>query len=172
MIFLAAAEGGGGFNPLAFDPAATILAWITFLVALAVLTKVCWRPLLNAVREREERIARNIESAEAARKEAESLLERYRSQMAEARQEVNRLLEEGRASAEKMKKEIVEKARREAEAARERAQREIELARDRALEQLRAEAVDLSIAVSSRILERSLDDRDHRKLAQDILDAI
>ena len=172
MIFLAAAEGGGGFNPLAFDPAAMILAWITFLVALAVLTKVCWRPLLAAVRDREERIARNIEAAETARKEAEGLLEQYRSQMAEARQEVNRLLDEGRASAEKMKKEIVEEARKEAETARERAQREIELARDRALEQLRTEAVDLSIAVSSRILERSLDDQDHRKLAQDILNEI
>lgn len=172
MIVLAAAEGGGGFNPLAFDPAAMVLAWITFLVALAVLTKVCWRPLLNAVREREDRIARNIEAAEAARKEAEGLLDQYRTRMAEAKQEVNRLLEDGRSSAEKVKKEIVEEARKEAETARERAHREIELARDRALDQLRNEAVDLSITISSRILERSLDDGDHRKLAQDILNEI
>ena len=172
FIILASSEGGGGFNPLEFDSSALILAWITFLVALGVLTKVCWKPLLTAVKEREERIANNIESAENARTEAEGMLKRYEDQLANSRQEIDRLLEEGRSSAEKLKKEIVDKAHHEAEAAKERANKEIELARDRALDQIRTEAIDLSISISSRILERSLDDADHRKLAQDILKEI
>ena len=65
FIILASSEGGGGFNPLEFDASALILAWMTFLVALLVLGKVCWKPLLAAVREREERIAKNIDSAAA-----------------------------------------------------------------------------------------------------------
>jgi F-type H+-transporting ATPase subunit b len=169
FIILASSEGGGGFNPLQFDPNALFLTWATFLIALVLLTKFCWKPLLNAVREREERIAKNIESAESAKTEAEELLKRYNEQIENSKEEVSRLVEEGRTTAEKLKKEILEKAHAEADAARNRAGKEIDLARDRALEQIRAEAVDLSISVASRILERSLDDADHRKLAQDIL---
>lgn len=172
FIILASSEGGGGFNPLEFDSSALILAWITFLVALSVLTKVCWKPLLAAVKEREERISNNIDSAKNARTEAEEMLKRYEDQLANSRQEIDRLLEDGRTSAEKLKKEIVEKAHHEAETAKERANKEIGLARDRALDQIRTEAIDLSISISSRILERSLDDADHRKLAQDILKEI
>lgn len=172
FIIMASAEGGEGFNPMAFDPAALILTWITFLIALAILTKACWKPLLAAVREREDRIADNINSAKAAKEEAETMLKQYQEQMASAKQEVRDLIDEGRVSAEKLKKEILEKAKEEADAAKERAGKEINLARDQALDQIRTEAVDLSITVASRILERSLEDADHRKLAQDILEEV
>ena len=172
LVMLASAEGGEGFNPLSLDFGAVILTWITFLVSLAILTKTCWKPILKSAREREERIAQSIKSAEDAEARAEDLLKKYTSQLDGAKQEVNALIEEGRASAEKLKKEILEKANAEAEAARNRANKEIELAKDKALEQIRTEAVDLSIAVASRILERSMDDQDHRKMAQDILDEV
>ncbi len=155
-----------------FDPAALILSWITFLIALIILTKLCWRPLLDAVKDREERIAGNIKSAEDAKTEAEEMLKKYDLQLQDAKQDVDRLLDEGRASSEKIKKEILEKAQQEADAARNKANKEIELARDSALEQIRTEAIDLSISVASRILERSLDDEDHRKLARDILEKV
>jgi len=172
LVMLASAEGGGEFNPLSLDFGAVLLTWITFLIALAILTKACWKPILQSAREREDRIANNIKSAEGAKAEAEDMLKKYTSQLEGAKQEVNALIDEGRVSAEKLKKEILEKANTEAESARNRASKEIELAKDKALEQIRTEAVDLSIAVASRILERSMDDADHRKMAQDILDEV
>jgi len=171
-FIILAAEEGGGFNPMLFDPGALLLTWITFLVSLFILTRYCWRPILNSARSREERIANNLKEAETARIEAEKMLKSYQAQVDSARQEVGRLVEEGRTAADKLKKEILEKANQEAEAARDRAGREIDLAKDRALEQIRSEAIDLSIAVASRILERSLNDQDHRKLAQDILEKV
>ncbi|MHC4942647.1 MAG: F0F1 ATP synthase subunit B [Planctomycetota bacterium] len=172
LLILAASGGGEGFTPIVFRPDALVLTWITFLVTLVILTKFCWRPILNSAREREERIANDIKSAQSARTEAEEMLQRYQSQLENARQEVSQLIDEGRTSAEKLKKEILEKANQESEAARNRANKEIELARDQALEQIRTEAIDLSITVASRILERSLDDDDHRKLAKDILEKV
>ena len=100
------------------------------------------------------------------------MLKKYQSQLDSAKQEVSSLIEQGRTSAEKLKKEILEKAGTEAESARNRANKEIELATEKALEQIRTEAIDLSITVASRIIERSLDDADHRKLAQDILEEV
>jgi len=172
LIILASSDGGEGFTPMFFDPGAVVLTWITFLVTLVILTRFCWKPILTAAREREERIANDLKSAENAKTEAEQMLQRYQAQLENARQEVGQLIEEGRVSAEKLKKEILEKANQESESARARANKEIELARDQALAQIRTEAIDLSILVASRVLERSLDDADHRKLAQDILEKV
>ncbi|MFH1999696.1 MAG: F0F1 ATP synthase subunit B [Planctomycetota bacterium] len=172
LIILASGDGGEGFNPMVFDSGALVLTWITFGIAFFILGRFCWKPILTSAREREDRIAENIRSAETARTEAENLLKKYQSQLENSKQEVSNLLEEGRSAAGKLKKEILEKANQDAEAARDRANKEIDLARDRALEQIRTEAIDLSIAVASRILDRSLDDADHRKLAQDILEKV
>jgi len=170
LINIASSEGGGGFsNPLQFDPSAFALTWITFIIAFVILSKACWKPLLSAVKDREDRIANNIQSAESAKTEAEDMLKKYQEQLAASKDEVNKLIEEGRTSAEKLKNEILEQAKQDADSVRDRASKEINLARDSALEQIRNEAIDLSITVASKILERSLDDADHKKLAQDIL---
>ncbi len=170
MIFLA--SGGGSLNPLAFDPSATILTLITFVVALVILTKMAWKPILQAAKDREDRIAANIESAEQARVEAEKLALEYKQQLDDAKAEVAKLLDEGRREATELKQDIVSKANSEAEAARDRANKEIGLAQDKALAAIREEAVDLSLSVASKVLERSLDDQDHRKLASNILEQI
>lgn len=170
LLYLA--SEGTSLNPLKFDPGATLLTWITFGIALVVLWKMCWAPILKAAKEREERIAGNIRSADEARKEAEQLASRYKQQLEDARREVAQLLEEGRREAAAVKQDIVAKAHSEAESARERASREIDLARDKAIAQLREESVDLSIAIASKILEQSVDDEAHRKLAADILQKI
>jgi len=170
MFFLAAE--GTKLNPLAFDPSAMILTLLTFVVSLIVLTKMCWNPILKAAREREERIAGNIKASEKAREDAENLAATYKQKLEEARAEVAMLLEEGRREAAGLKEEIVGKARSEAEAARDRAGREIDLARDKAIAQLRAETVDLSLTIASEVLETSLDDESHKRLAAGILERL
>ena len=167
MLFLA--SEGGSLDPLAFDPGAMILTLITFGISFVVLTKVCWKPILKAAKAREDRIADNLRAADEARAEAEKLAEGYKKQLEDAKAEVAALLEEGRREAGERKQEIVSKAHSEAESARDRANREIDLAREKAVAQLRAESVDLSIAIASKVIGSSLDDEGHRKLASDML---
>ena len=169
LIFIAS---GASLDPLAWDPSALVLTWITFIVALVLLTLMCWKPILKAAKDREDRIAENIRSADEARVKAEEMAAQYKQQLEDAKAEVAALLEDGRREAGELKKDIVDKANSEAQAARDRAGREIDLARDKAVAEIRAEAVDLSISVASRVLEKSLDSDDHRKLATDILDRI
>ena len=170
LIYLA--SEGASLNPLAFDPSAFILSLITFAVALFLLTKMCWKPILKAAKDREDRIAENISAAEKSKAEAEEMAAQYKQQLDEAKAEVASLLEEGRRQANDLKQDIVNKANSEAESARDRANREIDLAREKAINEIRTEAVDLSISIASKVLDRSLDDGDHRKLAGDILEQI
>jgi len=166
---LALAEGGG-FNPLQFDPAATALTVITLLILLALLAAFAWKPILGAIEAREKRIEDAIGKAESDRKSAESMLADYKSRVANVEQELAALREKARVDAESLRSDIRGRAEKEAAAATEKARRDIELARNQALSDIRKEAVGLGLAVAGKVVGKSLDDADRRRLAQEVVD--
>jgi F-type H+-transporting ATPase subunit b len=159
-----------GFDPLAFDPSAMVLTVATFIVLLLILSKVAWKPLLAAIEQREKRIEDAIAKAEADRKAAEGLLSEYRARVANVEQEVAALREKGRQDAESLRADIRARAEHEAAAATEKARRDIELAKNQAVADIRREAVGLGLAVAGKVVGRSLDDADRRRLAQEVID--
>jgi F-type H+-transporting ATPase subunit b len=64
-----------------------------------------------------------------------------------------------------MKQDILEKARAESEKVLERAHRQMELETEQAIQTIRAQAADLALRAAEKVLERSLTDADHRRLA-------
>jgi len=165
---LAAEEAG--FDPLAFDPSAMWLTFATFVVLLLILAKVAWKPMLAAIEKREKRIEDAIGKAEADRKEAERLLAEYQARVSNVAAELAALREKGRLEAEAQRAELRARAEAEAAATTEKARREIELARTQAVADLRREAVTLGLAVAGKVVGRSLDDADRRRLAQEVID--
>ena len=159
-----------GFDPLAFDPSAMVLTVATFIVLLLILSKVAWKPLLAAIEAREKRIEDAISKAESDRKSAEVLLSEYRARVANVEQEVAALREKGRQDAEALRADIRARAEKEGAAATEKARRDIELAKNQAVADLRREAVGLGLAVAGKVVGRSLDDADRRRLAQEVID--
>ncbi len=159
----------GGFNPLHFDPGATALTIITFVSLLLLLGKFAWGPILAAIEQREKRIEDALAQSEADRKEAERLLADYRGRVANVQGEVAALLEKGQKDAEALRAEMRTRAEAEAAAVSERARREIESAKLQALVEIRKEAVGLGLAVAGKVVGKSLDDADRRRLAQDVV---
>ena len=159
-----------GFDPLAFDPSAMVLTLVTFVVLLLILSKVAWKPLLAAIEAREKRIDDAISKAEADRKSAEAMLAEYKARVAGVEQELAALREKGRMDAEALRADIRGKAESEAAAATEKARRDIELAKNQAVADIRREAVGLGLAVAGKVVGRSLDDADRRRLAQEVID--
>lgn len=166
MFLLLAA---GNFNPLAFDPSAFWLTWITFLALLFVLGKFVWKPTLKAIETREGRIEESIKQAEADRKHGNELLQKYEQQLAEAAQDAAAVREQARSDAESLAAELKARAEADARARIERATAEIELARNQALQDLRKEAVMLGMAVATRVVGRSLDGDDQQRLANEVV---
>src|SRR6266516_772276 len=100
-------------------PATNELIWgtVAFLLFLLLLWRAgVWRRLGQAMDDRATRIRTDLEKAEAARREAEELVERRRRQLAEARSEAAGIVEEARQRAEDVRREML--ARAEAEAGR------------------------------------------------------
>lgn len=164
----AAAEGG------LLDVNVGLMFWtiLIFLIVLAILYKMAYPAILGAVEAREARIEELLASAQRDRDEASRLLEEQRARHEELRAQVQELLAEGRTAGERLRDEIVAEARQEQQAIAERARREIEQQTARAMAEVRAQAVDLSIAAASKLVQKDLDDEGNRRFVRDFLDRL
>jgi F-type H+-transporting ATPase subunit b len=154
---------------LELNPGLAIWTAITFFILLFVLKKIAWKPLLNALQSREERISSSLELAEKAKEDAEQLLEENKRNLQRAEEQAQQAIREGRATAERLKNEIVEKANASSRRMIEQAKDEIQREKETALNELRREVVDLAIQAASKILGEELDERHHRKVVEGFL---
>jgi F-type H+-transporting ATPase subunit b len=106
---------------------------------------------------REEKIRSDLERAETAKSESEQVLEQYRGQLADARNEATRILEEARQAADQMRRDLVARAESDAADIRTRAQQDVQLTTERAMADLQRRVADLSIDLAEVIVKRNLD---------------
>ena len=142
---------------------------VVFLLLLAVLWRYAYPALLGAVEARERALQEQLDEAERNRAESAALLAEHKKLLAEARTQAPGFLVEARTSAEKERALAMEKTLQEQQQLLERARREIGAERDRALAELRAEAVELSLAAASKLIGERLDSDGDRKLVQQYL---
>jgi F-type H+-transporting ATPase subunit b len=166
----AEAEEKGSFTDLKI--ATAIWAWVAFLVTFAILSKVAWPGLAAKMEARELRIAEGLKAAEEAEARAREIADRQEQLLAEARQEAQKLLAEARAAAENVKNDLLRQTQEEIAAERERAKKEIGLERNKAIEELKLATVELTLQASARLLKRELQDADHRRLAQEVVEEV
>lgn len=157
-----------------FDINTGLILWtlIVFGLLLVLLWRFAWPAILSSVEERERRIQNQLEEAAAARAEAQRLLDEHRTLVAGARGEAQELIAKAKAVAQKEREALIARGHEEQERILERARREIAEERDKAIQALRREAVDLSIAAASRLVEANLDSEANRRLVSDYLAAL
>ena len=157
-------------NPLVqTDPGLFIWTIVTFLILLALLAKFAWRPLLQALETRQNAIRKSLDDAQQARIELERLNQESAQIIARARVDADAIITQSRADGERLREEIRQKARGEADLIVKNAERQIQLETSRALEQIRREAVDLSVMIASKIIQRNLSKADNEKLIDEAL---
>jgi F-type H+-transporting ATPase subunit b len=159
-----------GDNPLVQpDPGLFIWTILTFLVLLALLAKFAWRPLLEALESRQESIRKSLDDAHKAKQELERLQQESAQIIRQARVEADAIITRSRSDAERLREEMRQKARAEADAIVKNAERQIQLETTRALQQIRTEAVDLSVMIASKIIQRNLSKEDNERLIDEAL---
>ncbi|MCH1534747.1 MAG: F0F1 ATP synthase subunit B [Schleiferiaceae bacterium] len=129
---------------------------LVFLLLIFVLKKYAWKPILNAVNEREQSIEDALKAAEKARLEMESLQESNEAILKEAREERERILKEARDMKNKMIAEAKDAAATEADKAIVSAKAAIEAEKTAAIDELKNQAASLSIDVAEKILGQEL----------------
>jgi F-type H+-transporting ATPase subunit b len=111
----------------------------------------------KAMQARTERIRTNVDEAQRVRDEAEQILRDYQAQLADARNEGNRIIEEARQAAEQVRKDLVRKAEEEAAELRRRNEQDLRAAQDRVLDQLKSQVRTLALDLAEKVVAANLD---------------
>jgi F-type H+-transporting ATPase subunit b len=162
-----ASEGGGGSL---IEVNWTLgVQLISFLLLLAVLYKLMYRPLVGALEGRSAAIQQQLAEAQAAREEAQRQLgameERIRAAQADAQALRERALREAAELRERLSAEARQEAARLVEAAQAQIGQEVRRARA----ELRAEVGVLATQIAERLVRKSLSDEDHQRLVREAL---
>ncbi len=160
-------------NPLVqVDPGLFIWTIITFLVLLTLLAKFAWGPLLKALESRQNLIRKSLDDAQQATQELERVNQESLQILRTARVEAESIISQSRSAADSLREEIKQKARAEGAALVRNAERQIQLETARALQQIRHEAVDLSVMIASKLIGRNLSKDDNARLIDEALQQI
>lgn len=142
---------------------------IAFIVFIFILGKFAWRPMLNALQERENSIRDSLDAAENAMNKAEKISKENDAALREAEIMAQKIRKEAVEEAELLRVDRIEKAKKEADELVEHARNTIEQEKKRALIELRKEVADLAIRAASTILDAELDAEKNRKLVNNFL---
>lgn len=125
---------------------------VNFLILVYLLKRFLYRPVLDAMDRREQRIAGRLSEAAEREQAAEREAEDYRAQRRELEEQRQQMLERVESEAEDRRRELMEAARRAAEQAREQYLAEVEREKDTFVHGLRQTAVEEIVRVARAVL--------------------
>ncbi|MFN8037040.1 MAG: F0F1 ATP synthase subunit B [Acidimicrobiia bacterium] len=145
--------------PSLIAPATSELFWgaIAWAIVAFMLMKFGFPAVKKTLKAREDRIRDDLEAAEQAKAQADTELDQYRGQLADARNEANRIIAEARQSADDVKRDLVKAAEAEVAEMKARSAADVQRQTTQAMADLQARVGRLSIDLAEKIVERNLD---------------
>jgi F-type H+-transporting ATPase subunit b len=146
---------------------------VIFVGLIFLLKKFAWKPILDAVNEREEGIKNALLSAENAKKEMQNLKSDNERLLSEARAERDAIMKEAREIKEKMIADAKEEAQNQGLKMIEQAKVAINAEKNAAMADLKAQVSNLSIGIAEKLLKSELSNKDSQsKLVENMLQDI
>ena len=143
-----------------------------FLVALWLLKKFAWKPLLGMLEQRRSKIKSEFESIDKEKDRMEKLVSDYESKLKEIDSLTRVKLQEAAKEGQEMAAEIKENARKEASAMISRAKEELQREVDKAKVELKDEIITMTLKATERIIAEKLDEEKHKGLISDFIDEL
>jgi F-type H+-transporting ATPase subunit b len=167
LFVLGAAAGG-----IPVNLGDIIFQLVVFIILLALLRKFAFGPIMNMMKQREQHIANEIDTAEQNHQEAKKLAEEQRELLKKSRTEAAELIENARKLGEEQKDGIIQAAREEANRLKEAAKQEIVQEKEQAVTALREQVASLSVLVASKVIEKELSLEDQEKLINEYIQEV
>jgi F-type H+-transporting ATPase subunit b len=145
---------------------------IGFVIAVLILKRFAWGPILALLEERRSRIQGDFDRIEAEKGIAASLKTEYEAQLRGIEAQARARLQEAVAEGQKVGAEIREQSRQEARRQMERTREEVERERDMAQVSLRNDMVEMVIRATEELIRERLDDTRHRRLIAEFIGSL
>jgi len=156
-------------------PGIGLLFWmlVSFSIVLFILKKFAWKPILKALKDRENAIREELESASRAREEMSLLNADHEKIKMETRAERDKLLKEAREAKEQIIADAKSKAIIETDKLIEIARLNIQNEKEAVLTDIKNQVVILSLDIAEKILKRELSDGvEQKKYVESLLKEI
>ncbi len=172
LNFILLYSGGEKGGLLDINPGLIFWTIVTFILLLFLLKKVAWKPMLEALKQREDTIRDALEKSQQAKIEAEKILEENKKNLALAEEQTKKIIDEGKEFSNKLKADILEKANQNAKKILDQAKLEIERKKEEALGELKEVVADLTIQATEKLIDESLDKKKHRQLVNKFISTL
>jgi F-type H+-transporting ATPase subunit b len=136
---------------------------VILLILILLMRKFAWKPILNALDERETGIEDALKSAENAKREMENLQASNQKLLQEARTEREAMLKEAREIKTKMIEDAKTEAKEESEKLMQQAQASIETEKKAAIADLKSQVASLSIDIAEKVVRQELSNKDKQE---------
>jgi F-type H+-transporting ATPase subunit b len=145
---------------------------IGFLIAVFLLKKFAWKPLLSILEERRSKIKSEFDNINKEKKKVEDLLSDYQTKLKEIDSLARVKIQEAAREGQKMANEIKENARKESKDILTKARDEIQRDVDKAKVQLKNDLVNMTMRVAEKLIRERLDEERDKKLIAEFIDSV
>jgi len=142
---------------------------VLFIALLLLLRKFAWKPILNAVNEREQKISDSLDLAEKTKAEMEALKAQNEDLLKEARAERDAMIKDAKETANKMVADAKEKAKEEGNKMLASAKDSINAEKAAAIAELKTQVAAFSIEIAEKVVRGELSSADKQKALADKL---
>ena len=143
-----------------------------FLILFVLMVKKGFPAVKGAMDARAEKIRSDLDAAEQARVDAQSVQSDYEARLADAKTEASQLIDEARVAADQLKGDLAESAEVDIAEMRERAAVDIESSRAQAIADLRSEVAGIALGAAERVVHASLDAEVQSRLIDAYIDEV
>src|SRR5512133_1799814 len=157
---------------LGINPGLLIVQIIAFIIVFLTLNAWVYKPLLNMMETRKQKIAQGLEDARIAADARANAEKEAAKVLAEAQAEAGKVVREATERAASAGKDVKAAAETEAAKAREAAMAEAELERNRILGDLRGQVAALAIAAANKLVGETLDEKKQRALIDEFFSGV
>ncbi len=157
-------EESSGIDLLLPETSELIAGFIAFSIIFAFVWKWVLPAADKVLAVRQEAITGQLREAETAKQEAGSLLDDYKKQLSQAKDEANTIVEDARQVADVLRIDLVGKAEAEAESIRGKARADAGAEMERAATQVRDQVATLSLELAQKVVAESVDESTQQAL--------
>ena len=152
-------------------PNVGLMIWtlLLFGISMYILWKLAFPRISEALERRQHSIEESIDYAERQRHEADEILAEYRERLKEARDQAQEIIDRARKSADARESETLAEAQRRREQLMEQTRKDIEAETRRAIQEIRREVADLTVMATEKVTRKVLTEADQRRLIDEAL---
>ncbi|MGP0565085.1 F0F1 ATP synthase subunit B [Nitrospina sp. 32_T5] len=152
----------------------SLIFWsiVSFALLLFLLKKYAFPPILQMLEERQKKISGDIRSAEAMRAEADKIRKEFEDQLQTAHDKANTIVQLAHDESRKLQEKTLNETQAKVRQMQKEAEHEIRVARDRLMGEIRQYVSVLTIASTEKILRRTMQDDDKKRLVDESIDEV